>query len=55
MSFMEKKNETSFNITQAVCFSNGRAHFVFSDKTSLILHPKGECFTYFQSNGKKLR
>jgi hypothetical protein len=32
MSFMEKKNDTSFNITQAVCFSNGRAHFVFSDK-----------------------
>lgn len=28
---------------------------MFSDKTSLILHPKGDCFTYFRKDGKKLR
>ena len=44
-----------FGIESAVCFVDGRAHFVFSDKTSLILHPKGDCFTYFRRDGKKLR
>ena len=30
-------------------------HIVYSDKSSLILHPKGDCFTYFWRNGKKQR
>jgi len=44
-----------FGIESAVGFADGRAHFVFSDRTSLILHPKGDCFTYFRRDGKKLR
>ena len=28
---------------------------MFNDKTSLILHPKGDCFTYFRKDGRKLR
>lgn len=48
-------SEPGFGIESAVCFADERAHFVFSDKTSLILHPKGDCFTYFRKDGKKLR
>ena len=44
-----------FGIESAVGFADGRVHFVFSDRTSLILHPKGDCFTYFRRDGKKLR
>lgn len=44
-----------FGIETAVSYADGRAHFVFTDKTSLILHPKGDCFTYFRRDGKKLR
>ena len=44
-----------FGVEQAVVYWNDRAHFVFSDKTSLILHPGGDCFTYFKSNGQKVR
>lgn len=36
-------------------FEDSRAHFVYSDKTALILHPKGDCFTYFSKNGQKTR
>lgn len=39
----------------AVGYLDGRCHFVFTDQTSLILHPKGDCFTYFRKDGKKLR
>ena len=28
---------------------------MFSDNTSLILHPGATCFTYFSRSGKKLR
>jgi hypothetical protein len=38
-----------------VLFEDSRAHFVFSDKTGLILHPRGDCFTYFAKNGYKTR
>jgi hypothetical protein len=33
-----------------------RGHFIFNDKSALILHPGGgECFTYFTPDGKKTR
>lgn len=44
-----------FGIERALVYENGRGHFVFTDKTSLILHPRGDCFTYFRRDGKKLR
>lgn len=40
---------------KAVCYEDKRAHFVFSDGTSLVLHPGGTCFTYFSKSGKKSR
>lgn len=36
-------------------YDDRRAHFVFSDKSALILHPNGDCFTLFSRNGQKLR
>lgn len=33
-----------------------RGHFIFNDKSAIILHPGGgECFTYFTPDGKKTR
>jgi hypothetical protein len=34
---------------------DGRAHLIFNDKSAIILHPGGECFTYFTPDGKKTR
>ena len=36
-------------------FDDNRANFVFSDKSALILHPNGDCFTLFSKNGQKMR
>ena len=47
--------ERSFGIETALCYEDGRAHFVFTDKTSMVLHPKGDCFTYYRKDGKKVR
>ena len=44
-----------FGIESALYHEDGRAHYVFTDKTSLIIHPNGDCFTYFKKDGKKLR
>lgn len=44
-----------FGIVSAVGYEDGRTHFAFTDQTSLILHPQGDCFTYFRKDGKKLR
>ena len=48
-------NQGGFGIESALCYADGRAHFVFTDKTSIILHPRGDCFTYFRKDGKKVR
>ena len=42
-------------LEDSVIHEDERAHFVFSDKSALILHPKGDCFTYFAKNGAKTR
>jgi len=42
-------------IDQALSYEDGRSHFVFDDKSAIILHPKGDCFTYFSKDGKKIR
>ena len=42
-------------MTAAVVYDDKRAHFVFSDKTALILHPNGDCVTLFARNGQKIR
>lgn len=43
------------DLVRGVIYEDSRAHFVFSDKTAIILHPKGDCFTYFARNGAKTR
>jgi hypothetical protein len=50
-----QQEQPGFGIETALCYQDGRAHFIFTDKTSLILHSKGDCFTYFRKDGKKLR
>jgi hypothetical protein len=42
-------------LAKALIYEDGRAHFVFSDRTAVILHPKGDCFTYFTKTGQKIR
>ena len=36
-------------------FYNNRVHAVFSDETSLVLHPNKQCLTYYSSSGGKTR
>ena len=36
-------------------YEDKRAHFVFSDKSALILHQNGDCFTLFSPSGTKIR
>ena len=43
------------SLTQAAIYEDKRAHFIFSDKTALILHQNGDCFTLFSRNGQKNR
>ena len=52
---MTESAQNRFDIVRAVVYEDGRSNYVYSDNTSLILHPKGECFTYYASSGKKLR
>ena len=47
--------ENKITLENGVIFDDGRTHFVFSDKTALVLHPKGDCFTYYAKNGQKTR
>jgi hypothetical protein len=49
------ENENKVCLENGVLFEDNRAHFVFSDKTALVLHPRGDCFTYFAKNGTKTR
>ena len=39
----------------AVIYDDKRAHFIFSDRSAMILHPNGDCFTLFSRNGQKIR
>jgi len=43
------------SIEQGLLYEDGRAHFTFNDKSAMIMHPKGDCFTYFSPDGKKSR
>lgn len=49
------EDEQTISLSQAVIYDDKRAHFIFSDKTALILHPNGDCFTLFSRNGQKIR
>jgi hypothetical protein len=42
-------------LLHGVIFADSRAHFVYSDKTALVLHPRGDCFTYYSKTGQKTR
>jgi hypothetical protein len=42
-------------IEEAVLHEDSRAHFIYSDKSALIMHPNGDCFTYFSADGRKTR
>ena len=53
--FRDESKMKGFGIETALYHQDGRCHFVFTDKTSLIIHPNGDCFTYFKKDGKKLR
>ena len=46
-----QEEDQTISLTQAVIYDDKRAHFIFSDKTALILHPNGDCFTLFSRNG----
>ncbi len=50
-----QRKEGMIAINDTLLYADGRAHFVFNDKSAMILHPKGDCFTYFSPDGKKLR
>ena len=39
--------DDTLSLVSAVIYEDKRAHFVFSDKTAMILHPNGDCFTLF--------
>ena len=47
--------EDRLSLSEAAIYEDKRAHFVFSDKSGLILHPNGDCFTLFAKNGQKNR
>jgi len=50
-----QRDDDSVSLTSAVLYDDKRAHFVFSDRTAMILHPNGDCFTLFARNGSKIR
>ncbi len=53
---LEKQlNEGVLLLKAALIYEDGRSHYCFNDNTSLIIHPNGDCFTYFTKDGKKLR
>ena len=43
--------EDRLSLSEAAIYEDKRAHFVFSDKSGMILHPNGDCFTLFSKNG----
>ena len=43
------------SIEEAVLYEDSRGHFIYSDKSALILHPSGDCFTFFSADGRKTR
>ena len=47
--------DEQISLQSAVIYDDRRAHFVYSDKTALILHPNGDCVTLFTRNGQKVR
>lgn len=50
-----QQSATGLSLLQAAIYENGRAHFVFSDNTSVILHEGGDCVTFFSKAGHKTR
>eukprot|EP00347_Sterkiella_histriomuscorum_P020126 403339009 len=49
------QNKNKLLLEQALAYEDGRSHYIFNDQTAIILHPKGDCFTYFSREGKKSR
>ncbi|CAI2364677.1 unnamed protein product [Moneuplotes crassus] len=47
--------EKVLKVLEMVLYRNNRCNVVFSDGSAIILHPKGDCFTYFYENGEKAR
>jgi len=39
----------------ALLYYDGRAHFVFTDNTAIILHEGGDCVSFFSKAGYKTR
>jgi len=52
---MDSRDESSISLSAAVIYDDRRANFVFSDRSALILHPNGDCFTLFSKSGQKMR
>ena len=40
---------------QAAIYEDNRAHFVYSDKSAMVLHKNGDCVTLYGRNGQKYR
>ena len=51
----QARDSVELSIEEAVLYEDGRGHYVYSDKSALILHPNGDCFTYFGPDGRKTR
>ena len=49
------RKDNNLQLQTAALFADGRAHFVFSDNTALILHTRGDCATFYSKSGTKTR
>jgi len=49
------RKDSTLQLQTAALYVDGRAHFVFSDNTAIILHTKGDCVTFFSKSGAKTR
>lgn len=55
---IEEENAQDFqhlSIKEFLIFYNQRIHSVFSDDSSMILHPNRKCITYYSAKGNKTR
>ena len=43
------------SMLEGAIFMDQRAHVLFTDKTAIIIHTGGNCFTYFNSKGERTR
>ena len=52
---MDRRDDSQISLSAAVIYDDKRANFVFSDRSALVLHPNGDCFTLFAKSGQKTR